>query len=132
MSAPRPYVRPIDPRWWARPPYLAYTLPEATGVAVAGYALVLLAGAVALARGEAAYAAWLGFLAGPWSLALHVVFLAGMVFHVWTWFETMPKTMPRLIVGGRHVPQQRITAIGLVVAAVAFVVVILLALWVNP
>jgi fumarate reductase subunit C len=41
---------------------------ELTGVAIAGYGLVLLAGIICLARGEAAYKAWLDFLAveGRW------------------------------------------------------------------
>ena len=32
------YLRPPEPLWWAHSPYRAYTLREATGVAVAGYA----------------------------------------------------------------------------------------------
>ena len=129
MNARRPFVRPIDRLWWARPPYLGYTLRELTGVAVAGYALVLLAGVISLARGEAAYAAWLALLAGPWSLALHLVFLVGMVLHVLTWFRIMPKTMPRLVLDGRVVPQKLITAVGLGIAAASFVITLAAARW---
>jgi fumarate reductase subunit C len=124
-------VRPIDPRWWARPPYLAYTLREATGLAVAVYALVLLAGVVALARSEAAYNAWLGFLASPWSLALHLVLLAGMTLHVLTWFRIMPKTMPRVVIRGEAVPQRLITAVGLGVGAAAFAITLAIAKWMS-
>ena len=63
----QPYQRPIDPHWWAKSPYLGYTLREATGIAVAAYALVLLAGVICLAAGENAYHGWLGFLASRWS-----------------------------------------------------------------
>ena len=129
MSARRPYVRPIDRFWWAHPPYLAYTLRELTGVAIAGYGLMLLAGVICLARGEAAYSAWLDFLASPWSLALHLVFLTAMVLHVLTWFQIMPKTMPRLVIHGEAVPQKLITALGLGVAAAAFVVTLCAAKW---
>jgi len=132
MSAPRPYTRPIDPQWWARPPYLAYTVREAAGAAIALYALILLWGVIALARGPAAYEAWLGFLRSPLSLLLHVILLAAMLLHVWTWFRIMPKTMPRLVIGGQYVPQARITAGGLAAAAAGFIVVLLLALWVRP
>lgn len=132
MSGRRPYIRPPAPYWWARRPYLAYTLRETTGVAVGLYALVLLAGLVSLARGEAAYDAWLGFLGSPWSLGLHLVLLAGMVLHVWTWFRIMPKTMPRLVIGGRLVPQHLITRAGLAVAAAAFVVILAIAAWIQP
>ena len=132
MSSARPYIRPVEPLWWAHPPYLAYTLREATGVAVAGYAVVLLAGLISLAIGEGAYQAWLNFLKTPWSLALHLLFLIGMIAHVWTWFWIMPKTMPRLVVGDRLVPQSSITAAGLAIATASFIIILLLAAWVAP
>ena len=132
MSGPRPYLRKPEPLWWARSPYLAYTLREATGIAVAGYALVLLAGVISLAAGESAYQGWLGFLKSPWSLALHVLFLIGMIAHVWTWFQIMPKTMPRLAVGGRILPQYRITTVGLAIAAASSITVLLIAMWTQP
>lgn len=132
MSGPRPYLRPADTSWWAHSPYLAYTLREATGVAVAGYAVVLLAGLISLAGGEGAFDAWLDFLKSPWSLALHLLFLIGMVAHVWTWFQIMPKTMPRLVIGGQLVPQKWITAAGLAVAIAAFIIVLLIAEWMQP
>jgi succinate dehydrogenase subunit C len=91
-------------------------LREATGIAVAAYALVLLAGVICLATGENAYRGWLGFLASRWSLALHVLILIGMLFHVWTWFAIMPKTMPRLVIGGRYVEPRFITTTGITIA----------------
>jgi len=42
MSERRPYRRPMNPTWWASPPYRAYTLCELSGVAVAIYGAVLL------------------------------------------------------------------------------------------
>jgi fumarate reductase subunit C len=127
----RPYVRPIDSLWWAKPPYLAYTLREATGIFIAAYALVLLAGAICLALGENAYGAWLQFLASPWSLALHAIILVAMLFHVWTWFAIMPKTMPRIIVGGRYVKPRLITAAGIAVAALVSFALLALAWWLQ-
>ena len=41
-----------------------------------------------------------------------------MLWHVLTWFQILPKTMPKLIVRGRQVPQRQMTAIALLVAAV--------------
>ncbi len=41
-----------------------------------------------------------------------------MIWHVVTWFQTMPKTMPKLIVGGQHVPQQKLTRAGVALAAI--------------
>ena len=132
MSGARPYIRPIETFWWARPPYLAYPLREATGVAVLGYALVLLAGVVSLAMNERAYDAWLDFLKTPWSLSLHVLLLIGMIVHAWTWFRILPKTMPRLAIGGRVLPQIGITATGVAVAAATFIIVVLVAVWIQP
>jgi fumarate reductase subunit C len=132
VSARRPYLRRVSTSWWARPPYLAYTLREATGVAVAGYGFVLLVGLIALARGESAYDAWLAFLASPLSLALHALLLIGMLLHVWTWFHIMPKTMPRLVIGGRVVPQATIMRAGLGVAAASFVLLLVAAQWSQP
>jgi fumarate reductase subunit C len=54
MSGYRPYLRPPDALWRAHRPYIAYTLREAAGAAVAGYAVVLLAGLISLANGESA------------------------------------------------------------------------------
>jgi fumarate reductase subunit C len=122
-----PYLRPIDRHWWAKPPYLAYTLREATGIAIATYALVLLAGVICLAAGENAYAGWLGFLASRWSLALHAIILIAMVFHVWTWFAIMPKTMPRLVIAGRYVEPRFITTAGIGVVALATLLLLVIA-----
>lgn len=126
---PKPFVRPIDARWWARTPYRGYTLREATGFAVMAYALVLLAGVLALARGQAAYETWLAFLRTPASLGLHGVLLAAMLVHVWSWFVIMPKTMPRLVRGDAVVAQSTITRIGWSVALLAFVVEMAFFFW---
>ena len=80
---------------------------------------------------QVAYDAWLGFLKSPWSLALHLLFFIGMIAHVWSWFQIMPKTMPRLVIGGRILPQNWITAAGLVVAMVAFIFTLVVAGWMQ-
>lgn len=126
----QPYVRPVEPRWWARPPYLAYTVREASGALIALYGLILLWGVIALWRGAAAYDAWLGFIGSAAGVALHVAVLAAMVWHAWTWFQIMPKTMPRIVIGGAVLPQRRITLAGLWVALISNVAVLALAAWV--
>jgi fumarate reductase subunit C len=45
--------------------------------------------------------------------------LVGMVYHTYSWFEIMPKTMPMMFIGGRRVAASTITRAGLVAAAVA-------------
>ena len=118
MSERRPFHRPQPPRWWAHKPYLAYTLRELSGVAVALYGAILLAGLICLWRGPEAYAVYLRILRSDASLVVHLVLLAGMLWHVLTWFQILPKTMPKLIVRGRQVPPRQVTAIALLVAVV--------------
>ena len=119
MSARRPYVRPMA-GWWRRDPwFVEYMLHEATALAVVAYALILLAGLFRLGEGEAAWAQWLAFLAGPLSLAIHVVLLLAFAYHAWTWFRIMPRTLPPIRFRGARVAATSITRIGLAAALVA-------------
>jgi fumarate reductase subunit C len=127
MSERRPFHRPMPSAWWAHKPYLGYTVRELTGVAVAVYGVILLAGLVCLWRGPDAYASYLDIIASPWSLLVHLLLLGAVLWHVVTWFQTLPKTMPRLIVHGKPVPPQRITAIGLLVACLCSVALLVAA-----
>ena len=130
MSERRPYRRPMQPHWWANPPYRAYTLRELSGVAVAIYGAVLFAGLISLARGPESFDAYLGFLRSPLSLLLHVLLLAAVLFHVVTWFQTLPKTMPKVIVDGKQVPPQTITQIATLAAGACSLILLLFTLWV--
>lgn len=124
----RPYVRPMA-GWWRRNPFFVeYMVHEATALFVAAYALVLLVGLRRLAQGEAAWNAWLEALRSPVSVAVHVVLLAAMCYHCWTWFRIMPKTMPPLAVGGKRVAPGVITACG-VAATVVCSLVVLVVTW---
>lgn len=125
MSERKPYIRPQRRFWWARRPYRGYTLRELSGVGVAAYGLVLLAGLDSLRRGPDSFAAFLAWLATPPARILHVGLLAAMLLHGITWFQTLPKTMPRLIVGGKPVPQRSLTlgALGLAVLCSAALVI---------
>ncbi|MCC4117483.1 fumarate reductase subunit C [Aromatoleum toluclasticum] len=127
-SDPRqPYVRPMA-GWWRRNPYFVeYMVHEATALFVAAYALVLLVGLLRLAQGEAAWNGWLEALRSPLSVVFHVVLLTAIAYHCWTWFRIMPKTMPPLIVGGKRVAAEKITACGLAVAGVCSLAVLALA-----
>ena len=57
--------------------------------------------------------------------------LIAMVFHVWTWFAIMPKTMPRLVIDGRYVEPRLITAVGIAIAALASLLLLVIALWIS-
>jgi fumarate reductase subunit C len=127
--ARRPYVRPMA-GWWRRDPFFVrYMWREATALAVLAYAVVLTIGVVCLARGEAAWNAWLAALRSPASLLLHAVLLVAMVVHAKSWFEIMPKTMPMLFVGGRRVAASTITRTGWAAAVLASAAVLALATW---
>jgi fumarate reductase subunit C len=127
--ARRPYVRPMA-GWWRRDPFFVrYMWREATALAVLAYAVVLTIGVVCLARGEAAWNAWLAALRTPASLLLHAVLLVAMVVHAKSWFEIMPKTMPMLFVGGRRVAASTITRTGWAAAVLASAAVLALATW---
>jgi fumarate reductase subunit C len=116
MSERRPFHRPQPRRWWAQKPYRAYTIRELSGVAVAAYGAILLAGLVCLWRGPDAYALYRRILASEASLAVHAVLLAAVLWHVVTWFEILPKTMPKLILRGQPLPQRLVSAVALLAA----------------
>jgi len=52
-----------------------------------------------------------------------------MVVHTYSWFEIMPKTMAPMVIHGERLSAERIQRTGWSVAAVAFVVTLLLAAW---
>ena len=115
----RPYVRSMR-KWWMRDPFfIVYMAREITAIFVAAYAIVLLVGLVRLSQGEAAWNGWLEALRSPVSLVFHAVVLSTFVYHTWSWFRIMPKTMPLIFVGEKKLPPAVITGTGLAVAALA-------------
>ncbi len=132
MSHRRPYVRSMD-GWWKRDGYfIRYMAREVTAVFVAAYAAVLLVGLVRLGQGEAAFNGWLQALKSPLSLVFHLIVLASFVYHTWSWFKIMPKTLPMMFVGGKRVQPGTITATGLAAAVVACLAVLFIVRWMNP
>jgi fumarate reductase subunit C len=128
-KAAGPYVRPMAGWWQHNPFFVRYMVRELTAVAVWVYALILTVGVFRLGQGEAAWNRWLQALQSPLSIALHLVLLLGMVLHVHSWFEIMPKTMAPIVLGGTRVSAQRIQRTGWSVAAAVFVAALLLAVW---
>jgi succinate dehydrogenase subunit C len=118
MAIRRTYVRPMA-GWWKRNPFfLVYMAREVTALFVAAYALVLLAGLARLSQGPAAFEQWLDGLRSPWSIGFHLLLLAIFVYHTYSWFTIMPKTMPPVVVGGQRLSNGAITGIGLAASAV--------------
>jgi fumarate reductase subunit C len=126
MAARRPFVRPMD-GWWRRNPFfIRYMMREVTAFFVAAYALVLLAGLIRLSQGPVAFGEWLEGLKSGWSIALHGVLFVVFLYHTYSFFDIMPKTMPPVEVGGKRLSRAAITNTGLVVAAAASLVVLLI------
>ena len=109
------YTRPVTGTWWMKNPfYRWYMLRELSCLFITLYALELLWGLWRLRQGRAAYAAWLDTLASPAFVLFHAATLALVIYHAWTWFKIMPKTLPRI-----PVPDAIVVAAG--VAAVVMV-----------
>jgi fumarate reductase subunit C len=125
----KPYMRPMA-GWYKRDPFFVrYMWREATALAVLAYAVVLMVGVLRLSQGEAAFNGWLAALRSPLSIAFHVVLLAAMLFHVYTWFEVMPKTMPALHSAGKRVGDATIMRAGIVVAVITNLALLAWVVW---
>jgi fumarate reductase subunit C len=126
MGKRRPYVRSMS-GWWTRDPYyIRYMVMEATSVLVAVYAVILLVGLLRLTQGEAAFNGWLDAMKGSLSIGLHVLFLLVFIYHTWSWFKIMPKTLPPIFIGATKVEQAAITWTGVVAAVVVNLIVLLM------
>jgi fumarate reductase subunit C len=121
------YLRPMA-GWWRRNPYyLWYMLREASCVAITVYALVLLTGLYRLQQGKIFFDAWRESLASPLSIGFHAVALVLVLYHSWTWFKIMPKTLPFIRIGGWRLPDRAIVVsgfLGVVCCSVAILVVL--------
>ena len=126
----RPYMRSMH-SWWKRDPYfIRYLAMEATSILVAIYALILLVGLLRLSQGEAAYSEWLDALKSPFSIGMHLIILLVFVYHTWSWFKIMPKTLPTLYFRGEKVLQPLITRVGVAVSVLLnLLVIIVLSGW---
>ena len=117
----------MDGWWRGNPYYVRYMIMEATSVIVALYALILLVGVWRLSQGATAYEAWLAALRQPLAVALHVLMLLAMIYHAYTWWKVLPKTLPLLHLGGRPVPGLLLSSAGwtatLVMSAVIYATV---------
>jgi fumarate reductase subunit C len=118
MAIRRTYLRPMD-GWWRRDPFfIHYMAREATAIFVVIYALILLAGVASLSEGKASFDSWVAFLRSDAGVALHALLLVAFVYHTYTWFSIMPKTMPPIVVAGKKLSPGTITGLGLAAAAV--------------
>ena len=118
MGVRRTYVRPMD-GWWRRDSFfLWYMARELTAPFVALYSVILLITVMRLAQGRDSFDAWVANLRSDGFIVLHVVLFLVFLYHTWTWFAIMPKTMPPVVVGGKRLTPGQITGAGIVASAV--------------
>jgi len=125
----RPYVRPMTGWWRSNPFFVRYMVRELTALFVGAYAIVLLVGLVCLTISEPAWDVWRNALDSPAGLVLNLVALVAMIYHAWTWFEIMPKTMPPILIKGSPVSAAVITWSGVTASFVSTIVLFVL-VWV--
>ncbi len=104
-SGYKDYVRPWPITWWLRyRNYFLFMVRELSSVFVLLFAVYLLTGVMALARGEVAWSAWTACAAGSRSLAAGgIVALLFVLFHSVTWFVAGATVTP-LRLGDRQMP----------------------------
>ena len=128
MKPVKTYTRSMS-RWWLRNPnYKWYLLREGTSLMVLAYAVFLLIGLASLANGAEAYATWRSVLQSPLSILVHLLVLAGLVYHTWTWFGLLPQTMPLLRFKGQQITNAAVVRTALAVWVVVSVVILILAM----
>jgi fumarate reductase subunit C len=114
--------------WWKKNPYyVEYMVHEGTALFVIAYTLVLTVGVVRLGQGEAAWNGWLEAMQSPLSIIFHLVLLAAIAYHAFTWFKLFPLTTPPLVLQGKKVEPCAIVRAGWtagVVAALALLVIV--------
>ncbi|MEJ2794155.1 fumarate reductase subunit C [Iodobacter sp. LRB] len=128
MNARKPYIRPMA-GWWQRNPFFVeYMVHEGTALFVLAYALELLAGLICLTQGEAAWNSYRAFVASGPMLIINLLIFAAMLYHGYTWFKIMPRTLPPMKIGGQKVAPATITAAG-IAAAVGASALVFAVLW---
>lgn len=89
----RQYTQPLPRFWWLQKAnYFSFMVRELTSLAVFAYAvfLVLL---MWQAADKVSFSALYDALAGPWSIAIHLVILVLALFHTGTWIALTPKVL---------------------------------------
>lgn len=127
MSARKPYIRPVQ-GWWKRNPYyVKYMAMELTSVFVGIYGVLMLVGVWRLSQGEAQYEAWRAALGSAPSIALQLLMLIAMIYHAYTWWKVLPKTMPLLFLNGKPLPGIVLSSAGWLATVAASLILFVIA-----
>jgi fumarate reductase subunit C len=88
--------------WWKKNPYyVEFMVHEGTALFVAAYVFTLLVGLIRLGQGAEAWNGWLEAMQSPLSIIFHLVLLAAIVYHAFTWFKLFPLTTPPIVLNGK-------------------------------
>jgi fumarate reductase subunit C len=102
---PRWYRTRVSTYWWLwKWPYLKFVLRELSSIFVAYFVVFTLAQINCLASGPVSYAEFQERLRNPVILALNVISLFFVLFHVFTWFNLAPHAMV-VRLGGKRLPE---------------------------
>src|SRR4051794_40065933 len=86
------YRRPVRSDWFLqKKSYTLFMLRELTAVFAAGYAIFLIVLVSRASQGPAAFDALVASLSSPLSIVLHLLVLAMVLYHAYTWFSLLPK-----------------------------------------
>lgn len=106
---PKWYRKRVSVWWWMESgSYTGFVLRELSAVAVALFAVVLIAQLRALDGGPEAYARFVEWLGSPLVLAVSIVGFLFVLFHAITWFNLAPTAMV-VRVRGKRVPDAAIS-----------------------
>jgi fumarate reductase subunit C len=119
------YVRPMGSWWLHNPFYRWYMVRESSCIVITAYAVILLWGLMRLVEGRLAFEAWRESLGGPWAVGFHLVALPLVIYHAWTWFKVMPKTLPFISIAGHRLADRAIVFAGVTAALAASILVFL-------
>jgi fumarate reductase subunit C len=119
------YVRKYPLTWWLRPgPFLRFAAREITSMFAAIFSGLMLLFLFALSRGREQYEGFLRWLKLPGVVAISVIVLAALLYHMGTWFRLTTHILEVRV--RRRVLPRRVVLAGLVIvwlgvsAAVAY------------
>ncbi len=100
MSGRHSYSRPTPRTWWLkRSGYRQYMVREATSIFVLIFSIELYLALLSLVKGEQAWNSFLSGLQSPALIVLNWAVFAATLWHLITWIQLTPKTMPTKIAG---------------------------------
>jgi fumarate reductase subunit C len=103
---PKWHREPIPITWWTRNRrYTAFILRELTSVLVLYAGVLLVVHLLALSRGPESHIAFQEWLAQPGVVVVHLLVLAGLLFHSVTWLNLAPQAIVPHIRGHRIPPR---------------------------